>query len=81
VQIFDRIEVLNGWSDAPRYWWVYLLLPFRWEKCKALGWSSFSAFGFTFFWIHKLTPEEEKVVLANGKKMMDWVKKHGDRIR
>jgi hypothetical protein len=50
--IFDRIHVMSGWRDCPRYWWRYLLLPFGWDKASynGMGWVSVSLFGFTFFW-------------------------------
>lgn len=44
-----------------------------------LGYTSFSVFGFAFFWHHKLTPEQERKALANSKKMLEWVKKNGGK--
>lgn len=71
---------MNGWHDAPHFWWRYLLLPFSWETCRALGWVNFSAFGFVFFWMLKLTPEEDRIAISNGRKIKAWAMKNGTKV-
>ena len=83
MSIFERIHVMNNWRNGGwRYAWRFLLLPFGWDHTARpyLGWSSFSAFGFTLFWMYKLTESQRRVAVANGRKIMAWVRKHGQEI-
>jgi hypothetical protein len=79
-KIFDRIHVMNGWRLGPHCWWRFLLMPFGWDTGarRILGWTSFSAFGFTFFWMHKLTEEQERMARQNGKKFLRALKEKCD---
>lgn len=76
---FESVEVMNGWRDAPHCWWRYLLLPFSWKNCRPLGWFMFSAFGFSFFLMYRLSDEEHRKAVAAGRKLIDWAKKNGRR--
>jgi len=85
VSIFKRVSVMNGWSHGGwRYAWRFILLPIGrgvdGSAKHSLGYTTFSFFGFFFFWHHKLTPEQERMRRENSKKILEWVKKNGEQV-
>lgn len=83
MSIFSRINVMSGWHwDLRHCWWRYVVMPIgKWERVDAMGWSSISIFGVAFFWMHKLSPEQERRAILNGRKVKEWAKKNGQEIK
>lgn len=44
-----RIEIMNGWKEAPHCWKQFLANPIAWKK--TIGWFEIEIFGFVVFFL------------------------------